>query len=124
MLRWEILNLIDKKIILINLKFSIIIVAREQLVQRINDAFAAIRETEEDINNTIESIFVRCQSCIRNNGCHFWNVITLRIILLSLVGKHRASMRLREFCNIDGTFVRRVDETPVYYHFVSLLIPP
>ena len=43
----------------------------EQLVQRINDAFAAIRENEKDINNAIESIFVRYQSCILNNGRHF-----------------------------------------------------
>ena len=34
------------------------------------NAFAAIRENGEDINNAIESIFVRCQSCVRN-GRHF-----------------------------------------------------
>ena len=34
-------------------------------------AFAAIKESEDDINNATESIFRRCQSSIYNNGRHF-----------------------------------------------------
>ena len=43
----------------------------QQLMQRISDAFGAIKESEEDINNAIESIFRRCHSCIDNNGQDF-----------------------------------------------------
>lgn len=43
---------------------------RQELMQRICDAFVTIKENQQEISNAIDSIFHRCQFCIHNNG-HF-----------------------------------------------------